>query len=913
MRRDVESSLRHGASGAAIPRWEIAERCPRLVSEVGVSMLTGRRLGVYDVQSRLGAGGMGEVYRARDTRLGRDVAIKVLPTAFTSDADRLARFEREARMLAALNHPNIGAIYGLEDTDGIRALVLELVDGESLADRIARGGLLLKEALVIARQIADALDAAHEKGIVHRDLKPSNIALTRDGTVKVLDFGLAKTSVSGTPADDGAFGSTMTTAGTREGVVLGTASYMSPEQARGQALDKRTDIWAFGCVLYELLTGDVPFKGDTVSDTIAAVLDREPKWEALPAATPANIRRLLKRCLQKDVKARLRDIGDARAELDPDADTPALDRGNTRERARWSALSFAAAVVFAGIGGYFWTHPFPAPERPEWTKGPVALSIDLAPGITFWGSPLGVAVSPDGTKVAWIAGGPDARRIWVRRLQASTAQALPGTEDALSPFWSSDGQSLGFFARGKLKVIDLRTNVVQSILESEDLSTDGGTWSSDVILFSGRYAIFRTTAGGAPPVAVVRLNPEHVENSVRYPSFLPDGRHFLYVARSGRPQESGVYVGSLDGTAMRLFSATTAVYYANHHLLYGREGALVARAFDATTLAVGSDVKAIAENLAANVGGMDPGFAASANGVLAYYEGRGELESELQWVDRAGRRIGNAPAVSSAAIVSFRLSRDGTTIAFDVFNPKVGGRSIWVQEPGGRPPVRVTFGGADDWIPILSPDTQRVAFMSYRNGLGDIFAKPRSGGGTEEPLIVSDVQKSPVDWSNDGRFLVYNTFTGRPDVLAMPIGSNTKPIGIATSAARETGGRLSPDGHFIVYSSDETGTEELFVQPFPPTGNRWQVTIGGGVSGTWAAGGRELLFQRGDSLMAMPIATTTDRVVPGRPTRLFGLAPVAGTRFDVAPDGRLLVARQIPADHRLHVVLNWPARLALSR
>ncbi len=511
------------------------------------------------MQARLGAGGMGEVYRARDTKLGRDVAIKILPHVFTSDPERLARFEREARMLAALNHPNIGAIYGLEDADGIRALVLELVDGETLADRIARGPLPLKDALPMARQIAEALDAAHDKGIVHRDLKPRNVALTRDGTVKVLDFGLAKAIVRDGAAGEGSHAPTMTIGGTREGMVLGTAAYMSPEQARGQAVDKRTDIWAFGCVLYEMLTRQVAFSGETISDTIAAVLEREPSWAALPAATPPNIRRLLQRCLEKDPRRRWRDIGDVRIELD-DAEVMQVPRDGVehrvsrgRERAAWAALVLVTAAAATLV-----TPALREADAPPEVRFDVSFPRDISPDF------VQLAISPDGQQLVTapnFGGAARAAPLWLRPLGSTSGRTLPGTEGAGFPFWSPDGESIGFFADGKLKRVDVDSQAIEIVADGP--VPRGGAWQADgTILFAPNAIgpLFRVPATGGQPTVATHL--EKGQSDHRAPFILPDGRHFLYYAR-GDPQVRGVHVARLDGSeSRRLLAADAAAVYA---------------------------------------------------------------------------------------------------------------------------------------------------------------------------------------------------------------------------------------------------------------------------------------------------------------------------------------------------------------
>ena len=839
----------------------------------------------------LGAGGMGEVYRATDAKLKRQVALKVLPEAVTADPHRLGRFQREAEVLASLNHPHIAQIYGLEESGAVRALVMELVEGATLADRIATGPMSLAETVTIGDQLIDALDAAHEKGIIHRDLKPGNIMITPDGVVKVLDFGLAKiesSSTQGWPIGD----TPTVTAGSRHGVILGTAAYMSPEQARGRPVDKRTDIWAFGCVLYESLTGRAAFAGESVADTLAAIVERAPDWAALPPQTVA-LRPLLERCLQKDVRKRLRDIADARSDLERASTGTSSEFVMRRSGSRtpWMLASLCVALaVTAAIG---WLRAPDNPAEAAWSRGGAAFSVALDPGATLAESLP--AVSPDGD-VAWVVTPQEGKpQIWLRSRQTGVARPLPGTEEAQVPFWSGDGGSIAFSAGGKLNRIDLDSGAVTVIGGAS--AVYGGTWSADdIIVLSTRLQILRTTAGGAAPIEVAALNPALQENSLRYPVFLPDGRHFLYVARSGRPKQSGVYVGSLDGPPKRLFSTTTSVAYANGYLLYGLGGRLVARTFNPNTLTVGEEVKTVATNLAANVSGMDGNFAVS-NGVLAYYEGRGDPLRELWWVDREGRPLGNAP-VAAGAIDTFRLSRDGSLVVYDRINSQTGSRAVWLQGVTGGAPERVTNEESDDWMPILSHDKQRIAFMTYRNGIGDIFGKTLQGTGADETLIVSSDQKVPIDWSPDGRFLVYNQ--GKA-VFALPVERGSDPIPIATGR----GGRISPDGDFIVYESDETGAWEVWVVPFP-NGRRFRVT--NGVDPAWSARGSELIFRRGRALMSVAVRASASGVSVGPLEHLFDLPD--GRPFEPAPDGsRILVARPIAHERRLQVVLNWPARL----
>ncbi|MGH9257715.1 MAG: protein kinase domain-containing protein, partial [Vicinamibacterales bacterium] len=602
---------------------------------------TGAMVGPYRVDRLIGAGGMGEVYRARDTKLGRDVAIKILPSAFTADPERLARFEREARVLATLNHPHIGAIYGFEEANGIRALILELVEGSTLADRIAQGPLPLDSALPIARQIAEALEAAHEKGIVHRDLKPANIKITQAGVVKVLDFGLAKIYVGDSAGPDLLHAPSIT-AGTREGMILGTPAYMSPEQARGQAVDKRTDIWAFGCVLYEMLTGRAAFPGDTMSDTIAAILEREPDWTALPGSTPPKVRDLVQRCVRKDPKRRLHDIADARIELDA-AGTGGLDQhaiGSTTSarhasrRLVWmiAAASTTALVAALVVGSVLYLQRAPAEDTLAYRS-----SIPLPTGITlpaFLSANARFALSPDGRRLAFVGGeaGGVTGRLWVQSLDGLSARPLAGTEGAAVPFWSPDSQFIGFFAGGKVKRIDAAGGP-PLILADYPGGTGGATWSRNgVILFAtlgdgDGNPLRRISASGGAPSAATTLSVDSGETRHAFPFFLPDGRHFLYLAigskTAGPSSPNGIYVTAVDSHDRKLIvPGGSSAMYAQGYLFFLREQTLMAQPFDVESLELTGDAVPIAERVI--IGGRTGtagGFSVSETGALAYQTG----------------------------------------------------------------------------------------------------------------------------------------------------------------------------------------------------------------------------------------------------------------------------------------------------
>ena len=875
-----------------------------------MTLQPGDRLGPYEVRSALGAGGMGEVYRARDTKLGRDVAIKILPSHFTSDPDRLARFEREARVLASLNHPHIGAIYGLEDADGVRALVLELVQGETLADRIARGPIPLNDALAIARQIVDALDAAHERGIVHRDLKPANIKITPDHKAKVLDFGLAKAVASGDATADLTQSPTMT-AGTCAGVILGTAAYMSPEQARGLTVDKRTDIWAFGCVLYEMLSRRAAFARDTVTDTLAAIVEREPDWIVLPPSTPQSVQKLLARCLQKDPKQRLRDIADAHTQLDVDSDSTRVVGPSRR---RFGTLSWVAALAtVVGLAAFVAATSILRPRAvlPPWATDATAVSIDIPASTTLQQSPP--AVSPDGRQVAWAASSSDGRtRIWTQTLATGIPRELEGAE-GVNPFWSPDGRSIGFLAQGQLKRIEVSTGTVRLIAAVPTVSS-GATWSAeDIVVFAARYGIFSVPVAGGTPTKVADLNRDKQENQLLFPQFLPDNRHFLYVARSGRPQHSGAYVGSLDGKPIRLFSTTSFVRYAPPgYLLSVRDGALVAQPFNPATLAIGTEATTIVRQIRAQ-GSLNGRFDVSPNGLLAFFGQRTDTRELLRWFDRSGNSLGDL--TETADYENFRIAPDGQRVVVDRSGDDnvTGGRSVWIYEADGRPPNRITFGGIDEWHPLWSPDAQSLAFMSYRDGPGDIYVKSLSAAAPEEPLIADKDQKVPADWSADGRFLAYHTdgTDSRTDVWVLPVAPKGAPIPVARTPFEERRPRFSPDGRFIAYESDETGQPEVFVQPFPPTGRKWQVSVNGGMEPKWRD--RELLFTDRDRMITtVPVTTSGSIFSPGRGVPLFKIATRGvATGFEVSPDGRRVLVRMVTpvTPQPMMLLLNWMARL----
>ncbi|HUF23133.1 MAG TPA: protein kinase [Vicinamibacterales bacterium] len=869
----------------------------------------GDRIGSYTIVAPIGAGAMGEVYRARDTRLDRDVAIKILPPAFASDPERRARFEREAKTLASLNHPNIGQIYGLEQN----ALVMELVDGEELAARVTRGPIPVVEALGLAHQIACALDAAHERGIVHRDLKPANIKVRTDGTIKVLDFGLAKmTDARGVPDVDAMTSPTVTSPATGIGLILGTAPYMSPEQALGNPVDKRADIWAFGCVLYEMLTGRRAFPGATSTAVVAAVLERDPEWAALPVSTPPRVHALLRRCLTRNPAQRLRDIGDALPELEARA-AGGEDTGARARPWRMLAAASAAGAIVASAGTALFL------------DGPSGAEDALAAPITFTVEPIGngvsLAISQDGSTIAWV--GPQRQgvsRIWVRRLESPDASEVPGTEGGQAPFLSPDGRAVGFFSFGTLKRVDVATDSIQTLVATPS-SFQGGSWSvNDVIVYSDRFGLYQIPAGGGTPTLVAPLDRSRRENSLRHPHFLPDGRRFLYVARSGRPDESSAYLGSLDAPPRRLFASLSEVMFAPPDLLlFVKDGTLFAQRFDLTAVRLEGPPMPVAAGVHAQPLGLNTGFAVSASGALVYAPAAPGTTVTLRWFDRAGRDLGALGQPSP--VDQFRIAPDGRRVAFAMADAARGSRSIWIADGTGAL-GRFTFLDTHDWMPIWSPDGTRIAFASYRNGPLDLYVKDATGAAAEYAVVQSDLQKDSGDWSPDGRFIVYRLTraNGAGDIMAAEVSNPSNVLAVTnTPDLEERLPRFSGDGRWLAYVEVISGRREVIVQPFPPTGGKWQVSVNGGDSPAWTRDGRELIYLDSEGMLqALAVDASAASFAAGPPTPLFRAGPSRGFqhRYDVTRDGsRFLVAVDdpLPPAKPATVVVNWHSMLKGAR
>ena len=820
-----------------------------------MTLAPGTRLGPYEILSALGAGGMGEVYRATDTSLKRQVAIKVMPAAVAADVERLARFQREAEVLAALNHPNIGHIHGLEKSGGTIALVMELVEGPTLADRIGKGPIPLDETLPIARQIAEALEAAHEQGIVHRDLKPENIKVRPDGTVKVLDFGLAKAVEPAGSRPDVSQSPTITTpAMTAAGMILGTAAYMSPEQAKGGAVDKRTDLWAFGCVLYEMLTGQRAFAGEDVSDTLAAVLRGDPDWTALPANAPPPIRRLLRRCLEKDRSQRLADAADARLEVHDALTAPAMDAlagaaavtASTRSARRaWLACA-AAVLVAAGLA-----LPTVRYLREASVVAPLETRVDIVTPTTS--DPASFALSPDGRQLVFVAAADGTPRLWLRSLEAATAQPLAATDGASSPFWSPDSRSVGFFAGGQLQRLDLGGGAPRILAAAP--AGRGGTWNADgVLLFAptSRGPLFRVAASGGAATAVTRL--ERQPGSHSWPVFLPDGRHFLFHA-SGRPGTPGIYLGALDaGAPTRLTETDTAgVYLPGGWLLWVRAGTLVAQKLELGSPVLTGDAVTVADGVA--VASNRIAVTVSATGLVAYRVAT-VSRRQLTWRERTGAVLGRLGQEDSS-LQNPSVARDGRRVAAS--RSVQGTVNLWLLD--GPRMGRFTFGVGVDRYPVWSPDGHRIVFGSTRAGIANLYVKDVNSESPEALLVESAQFKVPNDWSLDGQFLLYTSTdpqTGR-DLWVRPMVGDTTPWAVLKTQFSETHGRFSPDGRWVAYQSDESGRPEIYVLPFRPasgqslsgaetesaanaTNGRLPVSTAGGTFPSWRPDGQALYY-----------------------------------------------------------------------
>ena len=875
----------------------------------------GTRFGPYEIQSPLGAGGMGEVYKARDTRLDRTVAIKILPDTLSDDPQFRDRFEREARTISQLDHAHICALYDVGEERGTSFLVMQYLEGETLAARLEHGALPVSEALKIAIQIAGALDKAHRAGIIHRDLKPGNVMLTKSGA-KLLDFGLAKSS----PAARGGMSVMPTTpvSITAQGTILGTFQYMAPEQVEGGDADARTDLFAFGAVLYEMVTGRQAFQGKTQASLIGSIMRDDPTLTAdVGAALPAALSRVIRTCLAKSPDDRFQTAHDLALQLQWILDggsqagipAPVVVPAPPGHRVAWLPWSIAAlAMIAAGVLATVSLTRTTLPARM------VRFEVANPDGIFNVGAPR---LSPDGRYLAFNATDPMGNtRIWVRQLNSLTAQPLSGTEGAARPFWSPDNRFIGFMADGKLKKIEVSGGPAQKICDAP--TGADGSWSPEgVILFDGRGTdpIYRVPAAGGTPVVAVKADQTRGEAQVGWPEFLSDGKHFMYLAMNQKIEDSNYRVASIDSSdTQSLAAAQTQLAYAPpDRLLFVRDQTLVTQKFDPRAMKTLGDPTPLAERIGTDSVGLAT-FSISREGTLAYRTG--DPGSRLELVDRSGRELetmGDPGEYSNPM-----LSRDGTRLAFDLSDKGSRKVDIWIRDLARKVNSRFTFGQGSNRLPLWSPDGNTVIFTSTRSGPGDLYTKTANGQGDETVLLKDDQLKFATDWSRDGRYLAYTSVDPKSgqNVWVLPMFGEKKPIAIATTDFLESNAVFSPDGRYIAYRSDESGRSEIYVRSFPQGNGKWQISTAGGSDPTWRGDGKEIFYRGADQRFTAVDIRLGDTVQAGVPQSLFPArvnvvgnvrnrysSTIDGQKFlFVAPLGRDAIAPTT-------VVLNWDADL----
>jgi len=906
-----------------------------------MTLAAGVRLGPYAIVDSLGAGGMGEVYRARDTRLDRTVAIKVLPAALAANPELRERFEREARAISSLNHPHICALYDVGRDSETDYLVLEFLEGETLAARLARVGTIEPvQALRIAIEVCDALDKAHRAGIVHRDLKPANVFLVRSGGVsappiaKLLDFGLAKSAAPAVTTTALSMLPTTPPNLTAQGAILGTFQYMAPEQIEGLEADARTDIFAFGALLFEMLAGRPAFEGKTRASLLGAILkDEPPRISTLQPGAKA-LDRIVSTCLAKDPDERYQSARDLLRDLKWVAVGAADNVGSVPlaapRRLDGVAWYVAAAAACAAIAAAVWAWRTP-PGAPPQSPDAVQFTIGVPDNMTFGGPAAGgtgtatqIAVSPDGRLIAFVAGAGERYQLWLRAVGALTAQPIPGTEDGAFPFWSPDSRFIGFFASGKLKKIQIGGG--PPIVLSDAPARAGGTWNRDnVIVFApATGGLMRVPSAGGTPTTITTLDPATGETNHRWPFFLPDGRHFLYTATIGTccppARPATVRVGSLDPDepVVSLFQAESSVQFAAGHLLFARDDVLMAQRFDPQVRQVTGDAFPLAERLS-NEGSRYAGFSVSENGALVF--GRGGRQSQrLVWFDRAGKAVGSLS--EAAPYLSLTLSPDERHVAVAQTSGSPENRDVYIVDIARDQKIRVTTDPGFDFSPVWSPDGARIAFEGYREG--KVFLRQRQLAGTvpDEPLLAAAesafASAQPTSWSSDGRFIAYIRGAGPSgDIWVYPLGGNRQPFPMVQSPAMETSAMFSPDGRWIAYTSNEMRRNEVYVQPFPADGRRYQVSKDGGSHPVWRADGNELFYLRVSDgmLMAVPTPTATAGWDPGAERELFNPRVVRlnpSQQYAPTRDGQRFLVNQRPQQANaepLTVILNWPATL----
>jgi Tol biopolymer transport system component/predicted Ser/Thr protein kinase len=897
---------------------------------------SGTRFGPYEILGPLGAGGMGEVYRARDTRLDRIVAFKIIAPGLADQPSRRQRFQREARAISSLSHPHICALYDVGEQDDAAFLVMEYLEGETLAARLLRGALPRDQVLRRASEIAGALDHAHRQGVVHRDLKPSNVMITGSGA-KLLDFGLAKLRHPSSTLESETL--SIPAAGTAEGTILGTVQYMAPEQLEGKEADARTDVFAFGALVYEMATGRRAFAGSSQASVIAAIMRADtPRISAIDPLTPASLDHVVARCLTKDPDERWQTTRDLMIELREitgrGSDSIAPDRGTVApatgqptpafphtggerrrsDRLAWTLATVATLVAIAVGLLYVRSRDNAARLAEAITVSATRSEIPAPPG-TSVGS---IALSPDGRRLVFVGRSGRTSQLWVRLLDAVAAQPIPGTNGADYPFWSPDGQSLGFFADGKLKRVEVTGGDVQTLADAPNAR--GGTWNQmgRIVFSPNSQTLYQVSATGGRPQEVTTLNVARGEISHRWPSFLPDGRHFLYLAQSSVQENRGLFMASLDdaGTTFVVRTEDSGVYVASGHVLFLRDETLMAQRFNVERLELEGSPMPLAEPVSVN--GLERAqFDVSAD-KLVYRRGGFLGASEVAWFDRKGERVGTVG--SPADYRGVRISPDGRRIALAIEDKRVGTPDIWVHDVRRNVATRFTFDPVTDRDPVWSPDGNSLAIRANRSDQFTVYARGLNGLGGEQLLLQSPTNANIHDWSRDGRFLVFTQVdpggaTGR-DLWILPLDSHT-PYALLSAARNQNFPRFSPSGRWVSYQTDDSGRNKVYVMPFPDSGDKWEISPDGGIQPIWREDGRELFFQAPDNtIMAVDVREGPKRIEFGTPRPLFQAAITffvtdqPSWTWDVTPDGQrfsIILVREDPAPVTL--VTSWQADL----